>query len=391
MDLFRDWFRTLLSLLGVCIGVFSIVSVFTCVDSLKSTIREGFENFGTDILFVEKEPLEPDLNEDGVFRWWNYAGRPQVTEDEYRYLAENSSLAGKAAYSVSFSDIVGVSGDWDLTVQTPLAAGRGFSSSELERGTAAVIIGDSVRERLSDEMGDPLGRNIRIGDSYFTVIGIFEKRGSNAVSTVDVDNARIIPYRAAAALADLSFARASVALAPKSGAGADELLYESRSLLRQVRRLSPSEEDDFAINRFSFILGEMTEIFDLVNSLGWIIGIFSLLVGCFGVANIMFVSVQERIHEIGIQKALGARRSRILTQFLSEASLLSLLGGAAGVLLVAAGLLVVPDGVIELRLTAANVLLGLGISLATGLVAGLAPALHASRLNPVDAINHPGV
>lgn len=387
MDLSRDWFRTLLSLLGVCIGVFSIVAVFTCVDSLKATIRSAFENFGADILFVEREPLEPDLNEDGVFRWWNYIGRPQVTEDEYRYLRDNSTQADKVAYSVSFSDVVGVCGDWDMTVQTPIAAGRGLSGAELERGTPVAVIGDAVRKRILEEAGDPLGRNIRIGDAFFTVIGIFEKRGSNAVSTIDVDNARVIPYRAAAALCDVSSARASIALSPKASAGEDGLLFEVRSLMRQVRRLQPSADDDFALNRFSFILGELTEIFDMVNTLGWIIGIFSLLVGCFGVANIMFVSVQERIREIGIQKALGARRSRIFAQFLQEASLLSVLGGGAGVLLVWLVTLAVPSPVVELHLSAANVLLGFGISLAIGIIAGLAPAARASRLNPVDAIN----
>lgn len=389
MDLFRDWFRTLLSLLGVCIGVFSIVAVFTCVDSLKTTIRESFESFGADILFVEKEPLEPDLNDEGVFRWWKYAGRPQVTEKEYRFLSENASLASATAYSVSFSNIVGICGDWDMIVQTPIASGRGFSVSELERGTSVVLIGDALREKLSAGMGDPLGRNIKIGESYFTVIGVFEKRGANAVSTVDVDNAMIVPYLAAAALADVSQARASIALAPKEGAQ-DNLPGEVRSLMRQVRRMSPSDEDNFAVNRFSFIIGEITEIFGMVNTLGWIIGLFSLLVGCFGVANIMFVSVQERIREIGIQKALGAKRRRILAQFLSEAAALSTLGGGAGVLLVWLGVQITPAGSVELHLTFANALLGLGISLSTGLVAGLAPALHAARLNPVDAINYCG-
>ena len=388
MDLFKDWLRTLLSLLGVCIGVFSIVAVFTLVDSLKAAIREGFENFGTDIIFVEKEPLEPDLNEDGVFRWWNYVGRPPVTEAEYRFLTENSLLAGRTAYSVSFQDVVGVCGDWEMTVQTPLASGRRFSQGELDRGTPVVLIGDAAREKLAAEIGDPLGRNILIGGSYFKVIGCFEKRGSSSVSTVDVDNARIVPYRAAAALGDLSLARSSIALAPKESACCDELVCEAASLMRQVRRLSPGDEDNFAINRFSFIISEVTEIFSLVNSLGWIIGIFSLLVGCFGVANIMFVSVEERIREIGIQKAIGATSSRILMQFLSEASLLGLLGGAAGVLLVGLMVLVIPQGTFAIRLTGANVALGLGISLFTGLAAGLAPAFHASRLNPVDAINH---
>lgn len=388
MDLSRDWFRTFLSLLGVCIGVFSIVAVFTCVDSLKSTIKSGFENFGADILFVEREPLEPDLNEEGVFRWWKYTGRPQVTDDEYRYLRANGTLAGKVSYSVSFADIVGVCGDWDLTIQSPLAAGRGFSTAEIERGTPVVVIGDAVSEKIGREAGNPLGRNIRIGDSYFTVIGIFAKRGNNAVSTIDIDNSRVIPFRAAAALADVSHSRASIALAPKAGVPADELLFETRGLMRQVRRLPPSAEDNFALNRFSFILGELTEIFDMVNTLGWIVSLFSLVVGCFGVANIMFVSVQERIREIGIQKALGARRSRIFVQFLQEASLLSLLGGGAGLLLLWLVVLAVPSGVVELHLSAANVLLGLGISLVTGILAGLAPALHASRLNPVDAINY---
>lgn len=387
MDCFRDWFRTLLSLSGVCIGIFSIVLVLTLIDSLQNTIREGFESFGTDIVFIEKEPLEPDLNEDGIFRWWDYLSRPAISYSEYLFLRQNSRLAEKIAFSSRFSDITAVCGDWGTVVSSGISDGRTFSCDEIERGSSVTIIGENAAKELFKHGENPVGRSIRLLGKNFTVIGVFEKCGANTVSTVDIDNIRLIPVKTAQSMIDLSKTRTSITVAPKQGISGEVFTEELRTLMRQYRRLSPRDKDNFSINRISFIIEQMGEIFALANLLGWIIGLFSLLVGGFGIANIEFVSVQERTPEIGIQKAIGAKRSVILRQFLREAAVMSGLGGLAGIALAGIVAAIIPSSFIHLTLSLKNAVTGLSVSLVTGVIAGLAPAIRASRLNPVDAIS----
>jgi len=373
-----DRFRTLLSLLGVTVGIFAIVTVFTLVDSLQNSIGEGFESFGTDVCFVERIPLEPDLNENGVFQWWNYLGRPQVTYREYKYLS-GALESGSVSFKCSTGDgVIGVTSGWESFIRERMSIGRALTTEELE-GASVAMIGESVREKLFANE-NPIGRNIRLYGHNFKIVGVFESGGSNLVSTVDTDNSYIVPYKTLQNVVDVSQCESSIVLQ-----GADR--EEVRVLMRQYRRLRPWMEDDFAINRLSFVLSEINDIISLVSKLGWIIGLFSLAVGAFGIMNIMYVSVQEREHEIGIQKALGARQKVIITQYLAESAVLALMGGFLGVLLVGICVSLIPDGLIDVRLTIGNVAVGLTVSMAVGILSGVAPAAKAASLNPVDAIN----
>lgn len=363
-----DRFRTALSLLGVAIGIFAIVAALTVVDSIQKAVRDSFDTFGSDILFVEREPLEPDLNEDGVYRWWEYAARPDVSYREYLYLAEQragSSLA-YAAYGVSCT---GVAGDWQLLVRQPLREGRAFTEQELVSGAPVALIGCDV-----EHSGAMLWRD---GVPY-RIIGIFEKAGAGTVSPLDIDQACLVPCKALQGPA----VRSSILIA-----GADEV--RTRTLMRQVRRLSPDKPDDFAFNRLSFLVDEMTEVFGMVTRLGWIIGLFSLLVGGFGVANILYVSVEERKPQIGLCRALGARRCVIVQQFLRESVVLSLAGGGAGIALAGLGVLILNHTLtvsMTVSLSLHAVLSGLVASLLLGLLFGAAPARSAARLDPVTAM-----
>ncbi len=368
-----DRLRTLLSLLGVSVGIFSILAALTLIDSLRATVRDSFAAYGSDVLFVEREPLEPDLNEDGVFRWWVYAGRPPVTWREYRYLEERSDGAfSKIAYAAYGRDAVGVAGDWSLLVPQPLAAGRGFTSREAGQGAPFVLVGADVDAAVGDILW--------IEGARYEVIGVFTKAGMTTVSPVDIDHVRLIPYRTMHG----PVLRSSIVLSE-----ADESLV--RSLLRTVRRLPPGAPDDFSFNRLSFLLDEMNEIFTLVSRLGWIIGLFSLLVGGIGIANMLYVSVEERKPQIGICRALGAKRTVIVREFLSEAVALSLLGALGGIFLAAAGIavarLAMAGGGLPLFLSLRAILTGLAVALALGLLFGAAPARAAARLTPVEAIS----
>lgn len=383
-----DRFRTFLSLAGVCVGIFSIVAVLTLVDSLDDGIRRSFDEFGSDVVFVEQVPIEPDLNDEGVFRWWKYASRPPVTHDEYLALRDN--CAGGVSFtaffrsSVSFrgrsfhaGETLGVTPGWEMVVRNPLESGRGFTASELRSDAPVALIGQSVARKLFDG-ADPVGSTVKVGGVNATVIGVFRQGGANMVSLVDVDACTVVPYGFASRLRSFSGARTSITAHDDASI---------RPLMRNCRRLRPSEEDNFAINRISFVAEQVGDIFRLVNRLGWIVGIFSLLAGGFGIANIMFVSVVERRPQIGIQKALGATGRTVLMQYLVESATLSVAGGAAGVALTFFLTLLMPEGLVEVRLSAADALAGLAVSALIGVVAGTAPALSASRLSPLEAIN----
>ena len=376
-ELGADRFRTRLSLLGVAVGIFSIVAALTLVDAVQDSIREGFSAYGGDVLFVDRVPLEPDLNEDGQFRWWAYAQRPAITWREFRYLEDRG--AGEAFASIAFAgygaSFVGVAGDWRLLVQQPLATGRGFTERELRDALSVVMVGSKVETRkgVPIHCGDPLW----IDGTRYEVIGIFDQAGFNTVSTVDVDQVRLIPTRNQ----QKEWLRSSILLS-----GADET--KVRALLRECRRLSPAQEDDFSLNRLSFLLDEMNDLFRMVARLGWIVGIFSLLVGGFGIANMLYVSVEERKSQIGICRALGALRKTIIVQFLAEAAILSLLGGITGIAFVQVILLILRHYIEFLPLLIAPhaILSGLLVSLLLGLLFGVSPAHHAAQLPPVELI-----
>ena len=361
-----DRFRKRLSLLGVAVGIYSIVTALSLVDCLQASVQEGFAAYGGDILFVDREPFEPDLNEDGIFRWWNYAGRPAVTWQEYRYLSEAFTESAFLAHGLSS---VGVDGVWPLLVNHPLAEGRGLTAGELADGAARCLAGSETESRSGD---------IRWIDGVrYEVIGVFEKAGMTTVSPVDIDHVLLVPYKSMKG----PVLRSSIAVAE-----ADANTVRER--MRNYRRLSPLDADNFAINRMSFLRDEMDEIFKLVARLGWLVGIFSLLAGGIGMANMLYVSVEERKAEIGLLRAVGARKRDISRQFRIEATRQSLLGGCVGILLgfITTRLVNLFVTQLKLSITPTAALSGIIASLIIGLTFGSAPAKAAARLNPVEAL-----
>lgn len=368
-----DRFRTLLSLAGVAVGIFSIVAGLTLVEVLRRTLTDSFAACGSDLLFVEREPMEPDLNEDGVFRWWEYAARPPVTWEDYRYIAVQPDAWTQIAFAAYGTETVGVAGDWQLLVNLPLAAGRRFSRQELESGAPVVMAGAETEARP--------GEAIWLDGHRYEVIGTFEKAGMMTVSPVDADRVYLVPFKPHRH----TIQRGSILLA-----GADP--EQIRRLMRESRRLSPLQQDDFALNRLSFLLEEIEDLLSLVARIGWIIGLFSMLAGGFGIANMLYVSVEERKAQIGICRALGARQRTVVAEFLGEAALLSLSGGSAGIMLVQIVLLSAHAfsgafaASLPLLLPFSAVAAGLGTALVLGLAFGVAPARMAAHLNPVEAI-----
>lgn len=394
-----DKFRTFLSLFGVSIGIFSIVTVFTAIDALKSNVESGLNSFGGQTVYVQQFPFAPPEGEE--YKWWEYMNRPSPKFEEYLFLKSNARHIDAAAYVVftnrtlkykraSFSNgfITAATPEWGQIANVEIEKGRYFSHYEANSSIPAVILGYEVAASLFSNGEDPLDKVIKIGSSSARVIGVQKKAGESIVNIFDTDNSILITYNFAATIMNVKNTEGMICVTPSATVEREEFLQEMRQLLRAARRLKPKQNDNFALNEMTFLLNQTKAIFGGINMAGWIIGGFSILIGGFGIANIMFVSVKERTNLIGIQKALGAKKYMILTQFLAEAAVLALAGGAIGLLLVGGVVLALRGNEsFPMTLSFYNIFRGLMISSVIGIVAGLLPAWTAANLNPVDAIN----
>ena len=392
--------RTFLTLFGITIGIFAIISVFTVIDSLEKTIRQSLSSLGDDIIYVQKWPWTPPPGEE--YAWWEYLKRPLPSFQEFRYLQNNSELTQALAFqvsstrSVSFRNqslkqvtLLGISQDYEKIRTFNYAEGRYFSPVESHQGSNIAILGHGVAAELFPGVS-PLGKRINLGSHKATVVGQLEKEGSGVLAGGSMDDVVLIPLNYARRFIDITKEQTgpTIVLRAAEDVQLRELIYDTERLMRSVRRLQPMEKENFSINRASLISRNLDQLFGVINLAGWLIGGFSIIVGGFGIANIMFVSVKERTHIIGIQKALGARNNFILSEFLFEAVILALIGGLLGLLLIFLGSMIANHlSALTITLSMANIILGLVISAGIGIVSGFAPARSASRLNPVDAIN----
>lgn len=389
--------RTVLSLLGVTVGIFAIITVFTLVDSLENKIKSSFAFLGTNVMRVDRFPFEGGGPN---YPWWKYFRRPAATFSEYKFLEERiknaegvtisaSSTTTAQAGSNAFEGmaLTGVAYTYQDVYEVALEEGRYFSESEINASRNLAVIGKKIATTLFPNQ-PALGKEVKIKGMKFIVIGIFEEEGEGFLELPSKDEACLIPYGAFTKMyyTGRNGLEPTIALKGKDeDVGLVALENELTGLLRAKRGLKPVQEDNFALNKTEFIQNTIGSIFDVISVAGWVIGGFSILVGGFGIANIMFVSVRERTNIIGIQKSLGAKNYFILFQFLFEAIFLSLIGGGTGILLVFF-LSFVPIGSLDLILSVGNIILGLGVSSIIGVVAGIVPATLAARLDPVEAI-----
>lgn len=387
--------RTTLSLLGVTIGIFAIIAVFTLVDSLERNIRTSLSFIGDKVVYVQKWPWSFGSE----YQWWKYFQRPEPTYNEFRFLSERLETAqaiaaigykGRVTVKQGNNSMValvqGASFDYNQISEVPLELGRYFTRQEQDVSRNVTIIGADVAENLFPGQ-DPVGRTLKVGGNNFVVIGVQRRKGESLITVGGNPDTRcLITYGAFAKM--FQSIKPSITVAVKGyddDEGLVELESEIRGLLRTRRGVRPLQDDNFAINRPEALATAISSIFKVLSIAGWVIGGFSILIGGFGIANIMFVSVKERTNLIGIQKSLGAKNYFILFQFLFEAVLLSLVGGLGGILLVYL-LSFVQLGSLDLVLSAGNIMLGLGVSSIIGILAGIIPALSAASLDPVIAI-----
>ena len=392
--------RTFLSLLGVTIGIFTIIAVLSLVDSLEDSIQDSLDFLGTDNLRVEKWPWEFD---NPGYEWWKFWKRPHPTYKEYTFLKENLKNA-EAVEILVFRDGLTIkylnnsSSEVNLTGivyeskeinDYKILSGRYYTENEIILGSNYVIIGYQIMEDLFENPDYAIGKDIKIKGVKFRVIGVFEEEGESFVGGDSFDRQMTVPFNSFKKIYRVGKKGSNAAMIVKGNSeldpGLENLEYELRGVLRARRGLKPTEDENFAINRPEYLTGFVSAIFGTISIAGWVIGSFSIFVGGFGIANIMFVSVKERVPIIGLQKSLGAKNYFILMQFLFESSFLSIIGGVIGLIFVFL-ITFVDLGSFDLRISLTNVILGISISTIIGICAGLIPAIFASRLDPVEAI-----
>jgi putative ABC transport system permease protein len=395
--------RTILSLLGITIGIFAIITVFTVIDSLEINIRESLSSFGDNVIYVEKWPWAPEEGQE--YEWWQYWNRPVVKYQEYQIIKERSMTAKTVCFfaftnkpveyknnSIDGANIWGTSEEIEEIRDFEIADGRFLTPFEFHSGKNMVIIGSTIANKLF-EGKSPIGEEIKLGGIKVTVIGVFKKEGASVFGGGSSDEMILMPVQFLRTFLDIrdENAQPQIWVMGNPNVSNEEMADELTQIIRSARRLKPRAKDNFALNQTSMISGALDQVFRIINIAGGFIGIFSILVGGFGIANIMFVSVKERTNQIGIQKALGAKKSFILFQFLFEAVLLALTGGAIGLLLIFIGTSLVTGfellGNFKIILTIGNIILGLTISAVIGIISGFAPAWSAARMDPVEAIN----
>ncbi|MCE1202531.1 MAG: ABC transporter permease [Bacteroidia bacterium] len=387
--------RTVLSLLGITIGIFSIIAVFSVFDSLENTIRTEINSLGDNVLFIQKWPW---MAGGGDYPWWKYWQRPEPSLQEMAELERRANSAKAFAFMVGTSrsissgtatvegvSVNAVSHEYAEVMPFDLEAGRYFTPLESQSGRNVIIIGAQVREAIFPDT-DPIGQSVKVFGRRMEVIGLLRKQGENLFGNSN-DKSAIIPVNFARNVMDIRERGTNIVVKAKPGISNAELRDELTGLMRSVRKLKPAAEDNFAINEMDLINKSFDQLFGVIAIVGWIIGGFSLLVGGFGIANIMFVSVKERTSQIGIQKALGAKNYFILVQFLLEAVFLAVMGGIVGLAIVFLLALGVSSATsFTLTLSLQNILLGLFVSGFIGLLSGFLPAWSASRLDPVEAM-----
>ena len=386
--------RTVLTLLGLTIGIFSIISVLTVFDSLERSMRKGIESLGSNVVFIEKWPWAMG----GDYPWWKYYQRPEPTLKDLREIQKRSITAEGAAMYIEVSrdvsylnnriegvSTVAITHDFGKIMPMEIANGRYFTPIESNSGKGVILLGANVAENLFNTL-DPVGRKVKVFSKKLEVIGVLKKEGEDLFGNTS-DNQVIITMNFARTVLDIKNMRTSIIVRAKPFVSNEELIDELTGIVRSIHKLKPSAENDFAINETDIITQSFDQLFGVIAIVGWIIGGFSLIVGGFGIANIMFVSVRERTNIIGIQKSLGAKNFFILIQFLFEAIFLSLIGGSVGLMLVYAGSYAGTQILgFEITMSFDNIIVGLGTSSVIGLVAGYVPARMASRLDPVEAM-----
>jgi putative ABC transport system permease protein len=386
-----------LSLLGVTIGIFSIIAVLAAVDSLKNEINDSISSLDNSTIIIMRFNFGPS----DVPRWKSEQF-PDVSYEEYQYIKRNVPNTKAVSFtlnvprtaikyeenSISNVDVGAITHEYYDIESLQIAEGRFFNEAESNSGTPVIVLGDEIAKTLFS-FSSPLGKKIRLYGRKFTVIGVLKKEGSGLFGE-SKDTTVLLPVNMARKIFgdNNKSTFPQIIVKPEKGIDNEGYIADLTQKIRMARGLKPDDINDFFINQLKGFKDVIDDITGTMNGIGWVISGFSLLVGGFGIANIMFVSVKERTNLIGIQKSLGAKNKFILFQFLFEAVILSIIGGLIGLILVFVVSVMASSfsGDFNFVLSPWNMFLGTAISAVIGLISGIIPAISASKLDPVEAI-----
>ncbi|HWB25306.1 MAG TPA: ABC transporter permease [Chitinophagaceae bacterium] len=398
-ELNNNKLRSSLSLIGIAFGIFCIIGVLATVDSLKKKVQTDIMALGSNTIYIDKWQYAggPD------YPWWKFVNRPEPKFSEIKFIKEKSSLASAVCYSIGTNSnllygnfqinnitVNGVSEEFTDIQKVDIAVGRYLTENEFARGNPVTVIGYENAINLFGSAERALGKVVIFDGHHETVVGVIAKQGQSMIgSPFDFDHCTIVTYRNFASMYNVNDNdfQPVIMVKAKDGVSSTALVEELEGIMRQLRKLSPTEDDNFALNDIN-VLSQNTEgLFASLNIGGWAIAGLSLLVGAFGVANIMFVTVRERTSQIGLKKAVGAKKRTILTEFLLESAFLCVVGGLVGLFFVwilTAGLSTIMP--FSIGIASNIIILAFSICVGLGILSGIIPASIAAKMNPVVAI-----
>lgn len=389
--------RTFLSLLGIIIGIFCIISVLSTVASMQVAVNNDLKQLGNKAIYIDKWLYSggPD------YPWWKYVKRPTPKYAEMQLLRLKVPDAAHMVFELQTDDNVensdnvlsgvhyyGNTEDFDKVQTVNIGAGRYFQQVDFDRGSPYVVLGYRIAEKLFIMPYKAVGQTVKLRDGKTAVvIGVMEKQGQSLLDTWEFDNSILLTYNFMKQLVREEYANPKILVQASSNISLQAMKGELRGAMRSIRKLSPTMDDDFALNDIDSITKFFDPIFRILNIGGWAIAALSLIVGMFGVANIMFVTVRERTSQIGLKKAIGAKRRTILTEFLMESAFLCIIGGLIGLVLVFLLTLIIGGALhFQVFIPFNIIILAVCICLVTGILAGIIPAFKAARMDPVVAI-----
>jgi len=397
-ELWKNKLRTFLSLFGITIGIFCIIGVLATVNSLEHNIQNEIKSLGTNTIYIDK--WDYSAGNGPEYPWWRYVKRPEPKYDEIKQIKERTPSAKYVAFNINANDNVeykdntlsgvnlfGNSEEFQNIQPVDIAYGRFITESEFDHGSAVIIIGNEVAEKLFLSPEVAMGKLLQVRGKKVQVIGVIKKQGKSMIGGWQFDQSIIMPYKFARNIMWSRNSSPVILVQGKDNLRSVALKDDLRGAMRAIHKLSPREDDNFALNDINDFSEAVSKIFVPLNIGGWIIAGISLIVGMFGVANIMFVTVRERTNQIGIKKAIGAKKRVILAEFLLESAFLCIVGGLMGLLLVFI-LTKVLTGVFHFPvfISTANLVMAFSISFIVGVLAGIIPASQAARMDPVVAI-----
>jgi len=389
--------RTFLSLLGITFGIFCIISVLATISSMELAVKNELKSIAGHTVFIGKweNGGGPD------YPWWKYIKRPEVKYSEMKLVQLKSPELTDITYfmnitgNVEFENDVmtgvnyyGVSEKFPAVQPISVETGRFFRTEDFANGANFIVIGNKIAEDIFGKAERALGKIVKLKNSKEAIIiGLIVKQGQSIFNAWDYDHSIIMPSSFMKQMVREENSGPAIMVKGKENTSIAALKDELRGSMRSIRKLSPTSEDNFSLNDLDTATKELDSLVGGLNVGGWAIAGLSLIVGMFGVANIMFVTVRERTSQIGLKKAIGAKRSTILSEFLMESAFLCIIGGLIGLLAVFI-LTFVLSAIIPFKVfVPLNIIaLSIGICVVVGILAGIVPAVTAARMDPVVAI-----